>query len=174
METREPRPEPTAAQPSSVPGVMAGERLLAEMREEIGRSDNKASILIGAVGVCSGVIASGAHVPGAAWAAFLWWAGCAGWVVALAFLLVATFPRYRRSRWQRDQPVTYFLDVRRAARTGQLPEALRNTEADPLAGLTIALDNTSAIITAKHRCIRAGLTAWALGAACLVTALASG
>ncbi|TDC69175.1 hypothetical protein E1283_26355 [Streptomyces hainanensis] len=151
--------------------MVAGERLLAEMREEIGRADAKASILVGAVGVCGGIMAGGSHVPAATWAALLWWAGCVGWAVALAFLLVATFPRYRRSGWKRDQPVTYFLDVRRAARSGQLPQALHQTEADPLAGLTIALTNTSDIIAAKHRYIRGALAAFALGGICLAAVL---
>jgi hypothetical protein len=157
-----------------VRGTPTGERLLSEMREEIGRADTKASILIGAVGMCSGLLAARAAAPTGVVSGILWWCGAGAWVVAICFLLLAATPRYRRSTWKQDEPLSYFLDIRRAARAGHLAEAVRSTETEPLAALTVALANTSDIVTAKHRCIRAGLAFFACGCLLLATSLIPG
>lgn len=165
-----------ARQPGAAPvrGTPTGERLLSEMREEIGRADTKASILIGAVGMCSGLLAARAAAPTGAVSGVLWWCGCGAWAVAICFLLLAATPRYRRSTWVQDEPLSYFLDIHRAARAGRLAEAVRRTEAEPLAALTVALANTSAIVAAKHRCIRAGLAFFAWGGLLLPASLLPG
>lgn len=151
-------------------GVDTAERLLAELRAEIGRADTKASVLIGALGVCAGIVLSGrwSAIPPGGPGRLLGLAGGLAWVLALGFLLFATAPRYRPSRWRSGRPLTYFLDIRRAATSGLLADALRGTAEHPLAGLLIALKDTSDIVAAKHRCIRAGLACFVLGAATLL------
>ncbi|MFF8830770.1 Pycsar system effector family protein [Streptomyces sp. NPDC015131] len=155
--------------PSGVPGTQAAERLLAEVRTEIGRADTKASVLVGALGACAGVVlgAYWGRMPATGVSRFAGVAGALAWALALGCLLFATAPRYRASRWREGSPLTYFLDVRRAASSGVLADALRSTEEQQLAGLATALRNTSEIAAAKHRWIRAGLGCFVLGAVAL-------
>ncbi|MFE9395178.1 Pycsar system effector family protein [Streptomyces flavidovirens] len=167
------------AAPQDTKGVRTAERLLAELRVEIGRADTKASVLIGAIGVCAGALLSGARevtpAGGPGWTlGGLGGVGGLAWALAVGFLLFATAPRYRASRWRTGLPLTYFLDIRRAARSGALPDALRGTEDDELAGLVIALGDASGIVAAKHRWIRVGLGCFALGAGVLVAAVLAG
>lgn len=150
------------------PGTQAGTQLLVDLRSEITRADAKAAVLVGALGMSSGVLAacltdrrwSPARLPGPA--ALLWWAGAAALVIALFALLLAVMPRYRRSRWTPGRPLTYFGDVRRAARAGRLAAALTDTERDPDRGLVLALAETSSIAARKHFWIRTGLIAFGL------------
>lgn len=157
--------EPTPRLISDPAGVHAAERLLAEVRAEIGRADTKASVLIGALGVCAGVVLSTywSRMPATGFSRPLGVASGLTWALALGFLLFATAPRYRASQWRTGSPLTYFLDIRRAAGSGVLTDALRTTEEEQMSGLVIALHNTSDIIAAKHRWIRTGLVCFLLG-----------
>ncbi|MER5494006.1 Pycsar system effector family protein [Streptomyces sp. NPDC002454] len=150
-------------------GAQTAERLLSEVRAEIGRADTKASVLIGALGMCAGVVLTTywSHVPVSGLSRFMGMAALLTWACALGFLLFATAPRYRASRWSSGTPLTYFLDIRRAAGSGVLADALRTTEREPLAGLVIALRDTSDIAAAKHRWIRTGLVCFLVGAVAL-------
>lgn len=158
--------QPTPRLSSDTAGVSTAERLLAEVRSEIGRADTKASVLIGALGACAGVVLSTywSAMQATGLSRTLGVAGGLTWALALGFLLVATAPRYRTSQWRAGSPLTYFLDIRRAAESGVLADALRTTQEDQLPGLVIALRNTSNIVAAKHRWIRTGLVCFLLGA----------
>ncbi|MFI0154174.1 Pycsar system effector family protein [Streptomyces lydicus] len=162
--------------PHEAAGVRTAERLLTELRAEIGRADTKASVLIGAIGVCAGALLTGGWGTALAAGAgrVLSAAGGLAWALAVGFLLFATAPRYRASRWRTGRPLTYFLDIRLAARTGMLADALRGADEDPLAGLVIALGDASGIVAAKHRWIRVGLGCFATGAVALVAGLLAG
>ncbi|MEV8016914.1 Pycsar system effector family protein [Streptomyces sp. NPDC086554] len=146
-------------------GIRTAEQLLADLRAEISRADTKASVLIGAVGVCAGAVVSRFWdaLPADGAGHFLGVAGGMTWALAFGFLLFATAPRYRASRWRAGRPLTYFLDIRLAASSGLLTEALHGTEEDRLTGLVIALGDTSHIVAAKHRWIRVGLACFLLG-----------
>lgn len=158
----------TAAAPPA--GTTTGIRLLGELRSEIARADSKASVLVGTLGLTagllSGVLAAGNWRPSALSApvAAAWWLGCAVLVVSLVALLMAVLPRYRGSRWQPGQPVTYFGDIQRAAKQHGLARALADTEHDPTAALIDALMENSRIVSSKHRWIRIGLGAYCAGA----------
>ncbi|MFE2265453.1 Pycsar system effector family protein [Streptomyces griseosporeus] len=149
--------------------MSAAERLLAEQRAEIGRADTKASVLIGALGACTGAVLSSywGRMPTTGFSRSMGLTAALAWSLALGFLLFAMAPRYRASQWQAGRPLTYFLDIRRAAGTGVLTDALRTTEEEALTGLVTALRNTSDIVAAKHRWIRAGLLCFLLGAVAL-------
>ncbi|MGW0865541.1 MULTISPECIES: Pycsar system effector family protein [Streptomyces] len=159
--------------PPDDPDVRAGAQLLADLRGEIARADAKATVLVGALGISGGMLA--ALLANRGWtpdrlpapAALLWWAGAASLVVALFALLLAVMPRYRGSRWTPGSPLTYFGDVRRAARQGLLSAALADTGRDPARGLLLALADTSAIATRKHFWIRTGLLSFGCSAALL-------
>jgi hypothetical protein len=155
------------------PALRAGAELLADLRAEISRADAKATVLVGALGISAGLLAalltsrdwSPGMLPGPA--AVLWWAGAAGLVVALCALVLAVMPRYGRVHWTPGRPLTYFGDVRQAARAGRLAEALTDTGRDPVCGVLLALAETSAIAARKHSWIRTGLASFGLAAVLL-------
>ncbi|MFC9681505.1 Pycsar system effector family protein [Streptomyces sp. NPDC056948] len=159
--------------PSDDSAVRAGTQLLADLRGEIARADAKATVLVGALGISGGMLA--ALLTQRGWtpdrlpapATVLWWAGAASLVVALFALLLAVMPRYRGSRWTPGSPLTYFGDVRRAARQGRLTTALADTGRDPARGLLLALAETSGIAARKHFWIRTGLLSFGCAAVLL-------
>lgn len=165
----------TSPSPVALPaaGTVAGSRLLGDLRGEIARADNKASVLVGALGMTagllSGVLAARDWRPSAlpAVAATAWWLGAGALFVSLIALLMAVLPRYRASRWQPGEPVTYFRDIQRAAQQHELARALADTERDPASALINALMENSRIVGSKHRWIRIGLGAFCAGAVLL-------
>ncbi|MGW5738972.1 MULTISPECIES: Pycsar system effector family protein [Streptomyces] len=144
----------------------AGARLLADLRTEIARADSKATVLVGALSMSTGLL--GGLLAGRSWtpsllsapAGALWWAGVVSLTGALFSLLLAVVPRYRRSHWRPGDPLTYFGDVHRAARAGQLDTALTEIGLDPERGLIPSLAETSRIAARKHLWIRIGLLAF--------------
>ncbi|MYS89499.1 MULTISPECIES: Pycsar system effector family protein [Streptomyces] len=152
--------------PPDDPEMRAGVQLLADLRSEIARADAKATVLVGALGISAGVLAALLTNSGCSPAqlstpaALLWWAGAASLVIALFALLLAVMPRYRSSNWTPGHPLTYFGDVRRAARAGRLTSALAETGRDPVRGVVLALAETSGIAARKHFWIRTGLVSF--------------
>ncbi|GGZ87260.1 Pycsar system effector family protein [Streptomyces echinoruber] len=144
-------------------GEHIAERLLATVREDLGRADSKAAVLL------SGTLALPAFLIG--------WHGApahygtadvtlllAGllWAGAVAALIGALMPRTGTLR-DRDG-VTYFGDLvacdleRLAARVAQAGR-------DPAEWLLVQAVDVSAILSAKYRAIRWGMGALALSAA---------
>nr|WP_189217991.1 Pycsar system effector family protein [Streptomyces ruber] len=156
------------------------ERLLSDLRSEIARADNKASVLIAALGMTAGVFSG--LLTGRDWTpqalsasgTAVWWAGVASLTLSLLALLLAVLPRYRSGDWVPGRPLTYFGDIRRAVRTDALDTALADTGADPLAGLTAALTENSRIAWRKHQWIRTGLIAFCAGTLLLPASLLIG
>lgn len=165
---------------SPVRNTDAGTRLLLDLRSEIARADSKASVLVAALGMTAGVISgwlagsewrpSALSAPGTA----LWWTGTGGLATALLSMLMAVLPRYRGSTWVPGDPLTYFGDIRRAARQNRLPEALDATESARTTALVTALAETSRIAVCKHQWIRAGLLAYSIGTVLLPASLLLG
>lgn len=151
-----------APAPPLGPEAQAGLRLLGELRAEIARADAKASVLVGALGITAGLLGGrGRPAPGLApAAAVLWWVGAASLATALFALLLAVMPRYRRSHWQPGRPLTYFGDIRLAAREDRLAAAVAETGREPALALVLALTETSRIVARKHLWIRTGLIAF--------------
>lgn len=83
-------------------------------------------------------------------------------------------PRYRGSTWAPGAPLTYFADVRRAARQSRIPEALEATESARTTALVTALTETSRIAVCKHQWIRVGLLTYSLGTVLLPASLLLG
>lgn len=152
-------------------------RLLTELRAETAHADNKASVLLGAlsmtVSLFGGVLAARGWELSrlSATGTVLWWTALTTLAGSLFSLILAILPRYSSSHWSPGRPLTYFDDIRRAARLGLLAEALDHTRADPDAGLLDALAENSRIVGRKHRWIRAGLAAYCAGVVLLPTAL---
>ncbi|MFE2375358.1 Pycsar system effector family protein [Streptomyces sp. NPDC059398] len=176
---------PDARVPACAPGAppaeqLPAERLLVELRAEIARADNKAAVLVAALGMTAGVFS--ALLAGHGWtpnalsvpAAFFWWSGAAGLALSLFALLLAVLPRYRTRDWAPGQPLCYFGDIQQAVRAGQLETALADTARNPTAVFTVALAETSRIAVRKHRWIRTGLIAFCVGTALLPASLLIG
>ncbi|WP_236656199.1 Pycsar system effector family protein [Streptacidiphilus jiangxiensis] len=161
------------------PGAV-GVRLLAETRDEIGRADSKASILLAVLGVsASGVIglqSSASWSPHrlAAVGQLAWWCGLLALLTALAALLLAVLPRFSRNSWRPGRPLTHFQDIVDAADAGLLAQALAETEEKGETALLLALAESSRIVARKHRCIRAGLTAFGAALTLLLLGLLAG
>jgi hypothetical protein len=108
------------------------ERLLAETREELGKADGKAQILLAASGVVIGVVLGGAI--GGDWspanlqrcARVIWWIGVGAAALGIGALGFAIFPRLLQSDNAR---ITYFEDVLRHRDCAALTDAL-NSEAE--------------------------------------------
>lgn len=86
--------------------MQTAERLLAEVRAEISRADTKASVLIGALGACAGVVLSTywSTMPTTGPSRPLGVAGGLTWALALGFLLVSTAPATGRASGGRAAP----------------------------------------------------------------------
>ncbi|MGW7525281.1 Pycsar system effector family protein [Streptomyces sp. NPDC054783] len=173
---------PGAPDAPDVPAAAARlcERLLAETRNEIAHADNKASVLVAALGmsagVFSGLLAGRKWTPSALSAAgtVLWWAGALSLLLALFALLLAVLPRYQLGTWTPGEPLSYFGDVQQAVRQGGLETALADTENRPTAGLARALTENSRIAVRKHQWIRTGLIAFCAGTVLLPASLLVG
>ncbi|MEV7981152.1 Pycsar system effector family protein [Streptomyces sp. NPDC086519] len=162
------------------PRLQTGVQLLSDLRSEIARADAKAAVLVGVLGMATGalgvLLTSRNWSPGRlpAPAALLWWTGVASLVTSLFALLLAVTPRYGMSRWRPGRPLTYFGDIREAARAGRLATALTETWRDPGRGLLLALAETSDIAARKNFWIRAGLIAFGTAAVLLPCSLLVG
>ncbi|MFI6344643.1 Pycsar system effector family protein [Streptomyces sp. NPDC050560] len=168
----------TAAGAQGTAGVRTAERLLRDLRTDIARADTKASILVAVLGSGAGALGGGTlgdrePPPGrfAGAAAPLWWTGLAALAVSITCLMLAVLPRYRGPVWRPGAPLTYFGDVRQAAREGRLADALAATEREPVAGLVTALTENSRIALRKHQWIHRGLLALCAAAVLLPLAL---
>ncbi|MFV0134242.1 Pycsar system effector family protein [Streptomyces sp. HMX87] len=180
MTTVDPVPAPTTDTPVASPRAELCERLLTDLRTEIARADSKAAVLVAALGMIAGVFSAllagrnwspgSLSAPGTA----VWWAGIVALALSLFALLLAVLPRYRTGTWAPGQPLSYFGDIQRAVRVDRLEAALADTEADPAAGLTTALAETSRIAWRKHQWIRAGLIAFCAGTLLLPASLLIG
>ncbi|GAA3112151.1 hypothetical protein JOF29_002733 [Kribbella aluminosa] len=135
------------------------ERLLAEVRAEAVNADSKASILIAAMGV--GLAALAGIRPQQGGPDRWWTVGCCLSAAAFVLLLAALAPRRGRRRRQ-VQGLSHFGDIRTAASSGRLPQALRWTEQHAEAGLLTALDAVSRIVVIKYRLITAAVACCAL------------
>ncbi|MER7896188.1 Pycsar system effector family protein [Streptomyces sp. NPDC096046] len=134
--------------------------LLAEVREELVRADNKAGLMLASLGAAltallgaigSGVIAPRLYAPVAQ---FLLWAGCAACVPALVLLGLAVTPRLGKPRHLRSH---YFGDAALAMSVAHLERTVRHT--DPVSRDLSQLAILSQTAWTKYRCIRHAL-AW--------------
>lgn len=158
----------------------SGARLLTEVRAEISRADSKAAVVVGAIAMAVGLI--GGLVVSRGWDpsrldlpwAVVWWTGVCALAAALLAMLLAVVPRYGKSRWEPGLPLGYFGDIRRAAGSGALAQALTDADRDPTPLLVNALSATSSIAAHKHLWIRVGLLALTAATLLLPAALLLG
>ncbi|HKR52507.1 MAG TPA: Pycsar system effector family protein [Pseudonocardiaceae bacterium] len=152
--------------------LFVAEHLLANNREEIGRADGKASILLVgaltaaalAVGPVSGNVAHAA-VP----ERWLIGVSLVIWTTTLVMLAVAVFPRVGT---RHETAVTYFGGVRRVTDMTRLRRDVEETANDRLSWLLAQVSDTSDIVVAKYRCIRMAICLLGLNGALIGLALA--
>ncbi|WP_330289232.1 Pycsar system effector family protein [Streptomyces sp. NBC_00576] len=145
------------------------ERLLSTVREDLGRADSKAAVLL------SGTLALPAFLIG--WQGAPGWHGPADvtlivagllWAVSVTALVGALMPRTGTVREGREggADVTYFGDLV-GARHDLATLAARVAEAgrDPAGWLLVQAVDVSAILSAKYRAIRWGVGSLAPSAA---------
>ncbi|WP_137229188.1 Pycsar system effector family protein [Streptomyces sp. BPSDS2] len=134
-------------------GERIAERLLVTVREDLGRADSKAAVLL------SGALALPAFLIGRHGSPD--WQGpgdlalvVAGllWVVAVAALVRALLPRTGTVRDQ--EGVTYFGDLLAPFDYDVLTARINEAGRDPVGWLLVQAVDVSAILSAKYRAIR--------------------
>ncbi|MGW4435477.1 Pycsar system effector family protein [Streptomyces sp. NPDC004596] len=145
-------------------GERIAERLLSTVREDVGRADSKAAVLL------SGTLALPAFLLG--WHGAPGWHGPADvtlvlagalWACAVIALIGAVMPR-TGTRRGRDG-VTYFGDLVAARDLAGLSARVAEAGRDPAGWLLVQAVDVSSILSAKYRAIRWGMGSLALSAA---------
>ncbi|MFJ4365915.1 Pycsar system effector family protein [Streptomyces chartreusis] len=146
---------------------IVAERLLATVREDLGRADSKAAVLL------SGTLALPAFLAG--WRGAPGWDGLADltlvasgvlWAVAVAALVAALMPRTGTVRG--GDGVTYFGDLVDSRDLAGLSVRVGEAGRDPAKWLLVQAVDVSSILSAKYRAIRWGVGALAPSAALAV------
>jgi hypothetical protein len=146
------------------------EQLLATVREDIGRADAKAAILLS--GALAGPVVllswrgSGPtpiSLPGIV--ALLLGACC--WLLGLIALVAALLPRMGTVR--RELGLTYFKDLSEGHSLASLISWMEAAGRDPADWLLVRARDASMILAAKYRWIRRGAAALALGLIASIT-----
>lgn len=134
---------------------IVAERLLATVREDLGRADSKAAVLL------SGTLALPAFLAG--WRGAPGWDGLADltlvasgvlWAVAVAALVAALMPRTGTVRG--GDGVTYFGDLVDTRDLAGLSVRVGEAGRDPAKWLLVQAVDVSSILSAKYRAIRWG------------------
>ena len=148
-------PPPSGGGTADTEVIAYTNRLLSETREEIGRADTKASMLLSGVGV--GVtlligLLTGHWSPTrlAAGVQWLWWVGAAALILGVVLLGAAVIPRTRHDG--DPSTVTYFGHVVRLTDRPRLVQHLRRSAATPLDRSVDQLVMLSRIAQRKFRC----------------------
>ncbi|TDO36282.1 hypothetical protein EV643_12012 [Kribbella sp. VKM Ac-2527] len=137
------------------------EVILAAAREEIGRADAKASILLAGAGVVVGALLASALSSD--WsparlvlaAAILWWLSIAAVALGLGMLGYCIYPQTKRIK-NGGSVISYFGDVVGLSRL-QLEAALEESVAEPRSAVLDQLLQVSAIAARKYWAISAAL-----------------
>ncbi|MCX4907388.1 Pycsar system effector family protein [Streptomyces sp. NBC_00878] len=145
-------------------GERMAERLLSTAREDLGRADSKAAVLL------SGTLALPAFLVG--WHGSPGWDGLrdvtlvlAGvlWAVAVTALVGALLPRTGTNRGR--DGVTYFGDLVAPLDLAGLSARMTEAARDPAEWLLVQAVDASSILSAKYRAIRWGVGSLAPSAA---------
>lgn len=152
--------------PQEVPGSrFVAERLLATIREEVGRADTKASVLLSAALAVPALLAPPlatrtTGMPPVAQALLA--VGAALWVLGTAALVKVVLPRLDTSRARPG--VTYFADLLAVDDAEQLAARVAAAGSDPVGWLLVQSTDVSRILGAKYRWLRRGVGCLAPGA----------
>jgi len=128
------RDAPASGRSDDPPHAVLARRLLTEAREELARADQKAQMLLAALGIAGGVLLTG--LLAGSWSPFqldnriewLWWLGVLTALGSVVALGIAVRPRARRG--VPFEGVWYFHDVTAYRSRAKLNAALRQQATD--------------------------------------------
>ncbi len=148
-------------------GERIAEHLLDSVREDLGRADSKAAVLLSAALALPAFLIGTHGVPGRHGPADLMLVAAGVlWAVAVAALVRALMPRTGTLRAQ--DGVTYFGDLL-TRDVGRLSAEIADAGRDPVGWLLVQAMDVSAILAAKYRTIRWGVGALSPAAALALT-----
>lgn len=163
-------PEPPAVPDGGVlhdGALYVTERLLAVMREDLGRADTKASILlsgtIAVLAVCGAERSARAH----GWRVFMYGGAVGLWCFGIVALVVAILPRTRSG--VHPSKASYFGAANFAQDAAHLHRLLCEAGRDPVAWLALQAKDVGSILAAKYRWIRIGAACIGAGALLALT-----
>lgn len=145
------------------PTLLYAASLLNKAREEIGRADAKASILLASSGVATSALLAalmaGTWTPLKLQAAiqWIWWLGVAEAAIGIWCLAWAVYPRQPKRASENPWAVGYYGDVLAFHTTRQLVTALSRSAETNLERTTDQLRQVSRIVNQKYRLIRWGM-----------------
>ncbi|MEU9246737.1 Pycsar system effector family protein [Streptomyces sp. NPDC048385] len=144
------------------------ERLLGTVREDLGRADVKASVLLsGAVAIPALVLGRGTPSGASGVALAFLVAGGALWAAGTLLLLAVIVPR---TRTVRSAPgPTFYADALHGIEPEALRRAAADAGADQVGWLLTQLQDVSVILSAKYRWLRRSMAL--LGAGLLLAAV---
>jgi hypothetical protein len=153
--------------------------ILEHTREELGRADAKAGILLAVNGVGAGAVlnkltASGNPAPTNALLAILWWGAVLAVAVSSGFLIAAIKPRVTRGRRASGTRITYFADVSDLSGPGELSRVLRQRQDDWLDALADQIWHVSRLCQVKYGYLSRGLWLMTSGWAAFIAVTAIG
>lgn len=148
--------------------------ILEYTREELGRADSKAGILLAVNGIGVGAILNRAASSGTLpfhlnpFIAISWWLAVMAVTVSSGFLIAAIKPRVNRGYAPSTGRIAYFGDVRRLPSPDDLAKILRKGQNDWLDVLADQIWHVSHLCQIKYQHINRGLWLMASGWAVFV------
>jgi hypothetical protein len=143
------------------PRIRYAEILLGEAREELGRADNKISVLLGSAGLASSIVAAaivaGRWRPAAlpAWSQVIWWTGAAAALIGIVTLAVALTPRM--NHLGPASTMRYFGHAAQLASATEVLEVLGRVSDHLLERIADQLLIISRLVVLKYTLIRLAL-----------------
>lgn len=162
--------------PPQPPDLQLGSNILREAREELGRADGKASLLLAATGIIIGALLA-AFLAGT-WhpsklkdcVEWLWWVGTAVGSLGTLALAAAVFPRTKYRSNRRPGIVAYFGDVVGLS-VEELRLGLEGTARNEGSATLDQLKAVSVVVDKKYRWIQMGMVLLGVAALCCVLAV---
>jgi hypothetical protein len=137
-------------------------RMLEETRADVAHADQKASVLLAALGIGFGTLVAGQFSGDwnpsslSACGQSVWWAGIAAAVSSIVIAALAVWPRYSLTGLP-QYGITYWGHVRAFDSAHALEAALEEQDVSDLGRTTHQLWSLSRIVLTKYRCIRSAL-----------------
>jgi pycsar effector protein len=137
--------------------------LLSNAREEIGRADAKASILLATSGVAAGALLAG--LVAGSWSPlqlqaaiqWVWWLGIVESAIGICCLALAVYPRERKSGTGISGFVVYYGDVVTYSTTAELVTALNRSAETNIERVADQLRHICWIANQKYTLLRWGM-----------------
>ncbi|MFJ1706544.1 Pycsar system effector family protein [Kitasatospora sp. NPDC088346] len=150
------------------------QRLLDTVREDIGRADSKAAVLLSGALALPALLLGGDRRPGGvdAVGVVLWSCTAVLWLFGVGCLVLVVLPRLGTAR--PGPGLTFFRDFLRSDGPDGLALRVSDAARDPVRWLVVQTVDVSTILAAKYRCIRWAVATLAPAAVLAACALVTG